>query len=241
MTLFRLGICPARLERPRLTQIRAFMEDPVTVDAYLLPEDYFAEAMLEELQHIAKNAGKWIFAGMRGSDNHPYAVAIDGNGQLIHRHKKIALPSYARAETARTETREPGTTISAFDTPWGRFGFLLCYELLFPEIARKGHKEGVKLFLNPIGEGGDLLHGMDIWSQMGRVRALENNAHIAGVSHSHLANGVCYAANSGGDFYFNSEDRLHMTAVRFDMNFFPTSILENEYQRVLTHIQQYIV
>ncbi|GHO89400.1 carbon-nitrogen hydrolase family protein [Dictyobacter formicarum] len=238
MTRFRLGICPARWERPHLTQLYQFIADPLEVDAYLLPESYLAEEKLDEVKAIAKQTRRWIFSGMEGNDGFAYAIAIDGEGNLVHRHLKIVEPAYGLQKLGDRLTL--GTEVSAFHTPWGTFGFLLCYEIVFPEIARKAHDKGVKLFLNPIGDGGDFLEGMDFWPQMARVRAHENNAHIAGVSHSHSTNFTCYAANSGGQFYFNSGERLHMTRVQFDMSNFPTFILEDGYQKMLGHIQHHV-
>ncbi len=215
---FKLGLCPARWERPNITELERFMHDPLVVDAYLLPEAYIAEEKLEDIKILARNNGKWIFSGMKGSDGNQYAIAIDNNGEEIHRHLKLVLSSYE----FDGGSVQRGKEVSAFDTPWGKMGFLLCYEIRFPEIARRMKEKGVKIFLNPIGDGGDDKDGVELWAEIGRIRGLDNTCYIAGVSHSHTPNFIVYAANTKGDFIYNSDQRVDMTRATFDMDLFPT-------------------
>lgn len=60
---------------------------------------------------------------------HSSAVCLSGDGIHGH-HRKVHLPP---GEKGRYEA---GDTFSAFDTPVGRLGMLICYDKVFPEAAR---------------------------------------------------------------------------------------------------------
>lgn len=66
------------------------------------------------------------------------AVCLTGDGILGH-HRKVHLPPAERfAFTA-------GTGFTAFDTPAGRVGLMLCYDKLFPEAARALAVDGAEI------------------------------------------------------------------------------------------------
>lgn len=64
------------------------------------------------------------------SGPHSSAVCLSGDGVLGH-HRKVHLPP------AEVGILEPGEGFSAFDTPLGRMGMLICYDKVFPEAARE--------------------------------------------------------------------------------------------------------
>ena len=57
------------------------------------------------------------------------AVCLSGDGVLGH-HRKVHLPPGERGAFSA------GEGFSAFDTPLGRMGMLICYDKVFPEAAR---------------------------------------------------------------------------------------------------------
>lgn len=66
-----------------------------------------------------------------GVGERPYssAVCVSGDGILGHQ-RKVHLPP------AEIGMFSPGSRFSAFDTPVGRIGMLVCYDKVFPEAAR---------------------------------------------------------------------------------------------------------
>ncbi len=52
------------------------------------------------------------------------AGAYLSGGRLIHRHRKVYLPTYGMFDEGRDMA--PGDTVRAFDTRFGRFGLLIC-------------------------------------------------------------------------------------------------------------------
>lgn len=67
----------------------------------------------------------------------PYssAVCVSGDG-VLGRHRKVHLPPSERGEFVA------GDRFTAFDTPIGRMGMLICYDKIFPESARELSLDG---------------------------------------------------------------------------------------------------
>jgi predicted amidohydrolase len=66
------------------------------------------------------------------------AVCVTGDGVLGH-HRKVHLPP------SEAGTFTPGDSFSAFDTPVGRVGMLICYDKVFPEAARSLALDGAEI------------------------------------------------------------------------------------------------
>lgn len=95
-----------------------------------------------EIARLARLAGPTVVcvgyaeAGPEG----PYssAVCVSGDGILGH-HRKIHLPP------GEVSTYRAGEQLSAFDTPVGRMGMLVCYDKVFPEAARSLALDGAEV------------------------------------------------------------------------------------------------
>lgn len=83
---------------------------------------------------LAKLAGRAIvcIGYTEAAPGGPFASAIclSGDGILGH-HRKVHVPPAERG------ILRPGDGFSAFDTPVGRLGMLICYDKMFPEAARE--------------------------------------------------------------------------------------------------------
>jgi len=64
-----------------------------------------------------------------GSSRYNAAVCLSGDGILGH-HRKVHHP------LAEGSSYDTGDRFSAFDTPVGRLGMMICYDKAFPEAAR---------------------------------------------------------------------------------------------------------
>jgi len=96
----------------------------------------------EEIGRLSRIAGETIVCvgyseAARGG---PYssAVCVNGDGILGHQ-RKVHLPPGER------EAFSPGEGFTAFDTPLGRMGMLICYDKLFPEASRELALDGAGL------------------------------------------------------------------------------------------------
>ncbi len=95
-----------------------------------------------EIARIAQLAGELVVCVGYTEDapGGPYssAVCVNGDGILGH-HRKVHLPAAERASF------RAGSGFSAFDTPIGRIGMLVCYDKTFPEAARQLALDGAGL------------------------------------------------------------------------------------------------
>ena len=96
------------------------------------------------LADLAARHGIWLIGGsipLVGADPAKVlnsSVAYDPHGQRVARYDKIHLFGFQRGSERYNEsaTIEAGSTPVAFDTPFGRVGLSICYDLRFPELYR---------------------------------------------------------------------------------------------------------
>jgi predicted amidohydrolase len=107
------------------------------------------------------------------------SLLIDPHGHVAARYDKmhmfdVDLPTGERAR--ESETYAPGEAAVTADTPWGRVGLSICYDIRFPYLYRALAKAGATLltvpaaFTRPTGEA----H----WEVLLRARAIENGAFV---------------------------------------------------------------
>lgn len=199
MQKFRLGLVVADPAEDAIRQAEKYVaEGGAEIDAYLFPEGYLKSDRLPELQEIARKASKWIFSGMEDGrvPGHKFetGVIINPAGEIVGEHKKTSITKYEVEHGT-----ERGNSIQVIDTPLGKIGFAICFEIHFPEIARVLTLAGVEIILNPIGTGMWHEHQFQVWNSIARARSSENNVFVCGVSHRNDAIPLAYAYAPGGE------------------------------------------
>lgn len=107
-------------------------------------------------------------------------LVFDPQGARVARYDKIHLFGFKKGDEAYDEaaTIERGDQIVAFDSPLGRIGIAICYDLRFPELFR-----AMAQLPNPV----DLLvlpaaftetTGRAHWEMLLRARAVENQCYV---------------------------------------------------------------
>ena len=76
-----------------------------------------------------------------------YAELGPDGARLIHVHRKVFLPTYGVFQEERFV--EPGDSIQAFDTRWGRAAILICEDLWYGVSAETAVRDGAQLLLVP--------------------------------------------------------------------------------------------
>ncbi|MEO5365788.1 MAG: carbon-nitrogen hydrolase family protein [Magnetococcus sp. WYHC-3] len=147
------------------------------------PEDSVALAFLRER---ARHLGMWIVGGSLPlvAPEHPGKVTntcfvVHDGGDVVARYDKIHLFDVALG--AREPYREsrsiaPGREPVVVDTPWGRMGLTICYDLRFGELFRELARRGAEIFTVPAAF--TLTTGKDHWEVLLRARAIEHFAHV---------------------------------------------------------------
>ena len=139
------------------------------------------------LRRLAAELGVWLLIGSaivrsgHAADDRAAnrSLLIDANGGITARYDKLHVfdVDLANGETYReSATIRPGDGATVADTPWGRLGMSVCYDVRFPHLYRQLAKAGAAMisvpaaFTVPTGEA----H----WETLLRARAIETGAFI---------------------------------------------------------------
>ncbi len=116
---------------------------------------------------LSKTHGLYIVAGLTeraGTVLYNTSVLLGPDGELVGTYRKVCLP---REEIAQGIT--PGTEYPVFNTPFGKVGMMICWDVHFPEVARNLANNGAEIIAMPIWGGNPTL---------ARARAIENQIYL---------------------------------------------------------------
>lgn len=136
----------------------------------------------EFLSATARRHAIWLAGGsipLESSVPHKVrnsCMVYDDRGTLAARYDKIHLFGFEMgAENYREErTIEPGRDVVTAESPVGRLGLSICYDLRFPEIYRAMKEVDIILVPSAFTETTGKAH----WEPLIRARAIENLAYV---------------------------------------------------------------
>jgi nitrilase len=143
-------------------------------------EDFGGGPIQEAMSNVAAARGIWVVAGtipVRASLERVRAACIvfDERGDVAARYDKIHLFDVVLPDgETHSESRliEPGDDVVVVDTPAGRLGLSICYDLRFPELYRRLLDQGAEVFTIPAAF--TAFTGGAHWEPLLRARAIEN-------------------------------------------------------------------
>jgi nitrilase len=152
-----------------------------------LAEQAGAGPIQSAVANLARRHGVWLVAGtipVRGPDPaRPFATCFvyGADGVQVARYDKIHLFDVDLPD-GRSAYREsgyttPGSLPVVIDTPWGRLGIGVCYDLRFPELFRALGTGGLDLIALPAAF--TVTTGRAHWESLLRARAIENQSFVA--------------------------------------------------------------
>lgn len=107
-------------------------------------------------------------------------VVFNDQGEQVARYDKIhlfdATVEDAQGQYRESDTFEPGDDIVVVDTPAGRLGLSICYDLRFPELFRKLRERGAEWVTVP--SAFTWTTGDAHWHALIRARAIENQLWV---------------------------------------------------------------
>lgn len=133
---------------------------------------------------IAAKYGLWMVytANELNPEGRPFntAVVVDDEGVICGAYRKTHLFD---TDFTRESDRmgKGGVLFDPIDTPFGRIGLGICYDLRFPEVARFAALRGADMLFYPAAWVDGKLKA-DQWRTLLRARAIENELFVAGVS-----------------------------------------------------------
>ena len=150
------------------------------------------DPFLAGMRDLARETGAWLLLGSLVIDptGEPGAEAgeerlanrsflIDAAGAVVARYDKIHMfdidlpggESYRESNAYR-----PGSGTVVAETPWGRLGMTVCYDLRFPHLYRALAKAGADFLAVP--SVFTVLTGRAHWHVLLRARAIENGCFV---------------------------------------------------------------
>ena len=138
------------------------------------------------LSNVAKKYGVWVIGGtipLAGdSDNKVKASCLvyDDRGERAGRYDKIHLFDVSVPDTdeeyRESDSIEPGSELIVLETPFGKLGLSVCYDLRFPELYRKLAAQGAEILVVPAAFTAQT--GAAHWEVLLRARAIENLCYV---------------------------------------------------------------
>ncbi|AHE66735.1 carbon-nitrogen hydrolase family protein [Legionella oakridgensis] len=160
-------------------------------DKFQVAEDYGQGEIQQKIGTLARQYQLWVIAGTmllktQGNRLRSGCLVYDDKGIVVARYDKIHLFDVRVSEQEAHQeslTIEPGSDVVVVDTPIGRVGLSVCYDLRFAELYQQLVMKGAELFTVP--SAFTAITGKAHWEVLLRARAIEN---------------LCYvlAANQGG-------------------------------------------
>jgi nitrilase len=111
---------------------------------------------------------------------------FNDKGEIVARYNKIHLfdvvidcelgEKKTTDEYKESDTFKAGEDIVVVDTPFGRVGMSICYDLRFPILYREMVKQGAEIFLIP--SAFTKTTGKIHWEPLIKARAIENQCYV---------------------------------------------------------------
>ena len=134
------------------------------------------------LAETARRHGIWLVGGSvplvaSTSDKvRNSSLVYDDQGRLVARYDKIHLFAFEQGAESYSEPRtiEAGKDVVTFESPFGRVGLSICYDLRFPELYRAMKEVDLIMVPSAFTETTGKAH----WETLLRARAIENLVYV---------------------------------------------------------------
>ncbi len=144
--------------------------------------------ILPWLKQVARDLKLWVVAGtlplppagQPDAKSHACSLLIDEHGETVARYDKLHLFDVDVADN-RGRYRESddyahGSQVVVADTPVGRLGLSVCYDLRFPELYSALRAAGAELISAPAAF--TAVTGAAHWEVLIRARAIETQCYV---------------------------------------------------------------
>ena len=156
-------------------------------DKLAVAEQPGAGPIQDAMASMARELGIWLIGGtLPLVSTAPGKVlnallAYGPDGHLAGRYDKIHLFGFTRGEESYDESRTiaAGNEVQTLDTPFGRIGLSVCYDLRFPELYRA--MGACSLMVVP--SAFTYTTGQAHWDILLRARAIENQCYVLAAAH----------------------------------------------------------
>mmetsp|Transcript_15434 Transcript_15434/g.17479 ORF Transcript_15434/g.17479 Transcript_15434/m.17479 type:complete len:287 (+) Transcript_15434:64-924(+) len=149
------------------------------------PDEHPSTAMLCDM---AKKHGIYLIGGSipeRDASDKIFntCIVVSPEGKIITKHRKVHLFDIdipGGITFKESDTLTGGDQITTFDTPYGKVGVGICYDMRFAELAQVMRQDGCNLLVYP--GAFNTTTGPLHWELLQRGRAVDNQVFVATAS-----------------------------------------------------------
>ena len=124
-----------------------------------------------------------VQAGGKPSLIYNTCVVAGPDGKVVAKHRKVHLFDIdvpGKITFKESDTLTAGDSITSFDTPFGRVGVGICYDIRFPEQAMLMRRRGCSILVYP--GAFNMTTGPAHWELLQRARAVDTQCYVAAAS-----------------------------------------------------------
>ena len=249
MGIIKLGLCQMAVSRDKgenLRRAQAALEQAARQGAQLamLPEMFncpyenpcfpvYGEPAGGEtwqfLSRMARELGLYLAGGsvpeLEGGKVYNTCYFFSPEGEELARHRKVHLfdidvPGGQRFKESDTLTA--GDQITVMDTPLGKIGLAICFDIRFSELFRVMGAKGAQVVLVPAAF--NMTTGPVHWDLAFRSRAVDNQLFVAGCSPardtgaSYVAYGHSLVCNPWGTVVAQLDEKAGVQVAQLDLD-----------------------
>lgn len=133
---------------------------------------------------MAQETGAWMLAGsigiaISGDRLANRSFLFDPSGKIVARYDKIHMFDATLSEKEfyrESDNFKSGTSAVIAETPWGKIGLTICYDVRFPHLYRALAKAGASIITVPAAFTATT--GKMHWHVLTRARAIETGCFV---------------------------------------------------------------
>lgn len=167
---------------------------PYANDAFVQNAEEAGGPVWTAMSEAARETGLWLVAGSMperaGEKLYNTSFVFNPKGEQAAFHRKMHMFDIDVQGGQRffeSETFTAGDRVTVFDTPFGRLGLCICFDMRFPELSRAMALSGARAILVPAAF--NMTTGPAHWELLFRQRAVDNQLYTAGVAPARNENG----------------------------------------------------
>lgn len=111
------------------------------------------------------------------------SYVYDPAGNLIAKHRKVHLFDIdikGGQYFKESDVLSPGEQLTVFDSPWGKIGLAICFDIRFADMAAQMVDAGARLLIYPASF--NMSTGPRHWELLFRARAMDGQCYSVGVA-----------------------------------------------------------
>lgn len=141
----------------------------------------------EMLRRAARECGCWLIGGSICEEEDGYyynsSYVYNPQGECVAKHRKVHLFDIdieGGQYFKESDVLSAGDKTTVFDTPWGKIGLAICFDIRFAAMTAEMLEQGARLLVYPAAF--NMSTGPRHWQLLFRARAMDGQCYAVGVA-----------------------------------------------------------